>query len=52
MVELMNFDEEEKREGESVGISLKKNQKSLRYLFSKYSNTTNQAQKKQLFGEL
>jgi hypothetical protein len=40
-VELFLADEEERREAESITVSLKKNSKALHYLFSKYSNSTN-----------
>ncbi|CAD8109737.1 unnamed protein product [Paramecium sonneborni] len=51
-VELIDLDDHETHDYESMSIAIKKNHKAMKYLFSKYSNTTNQASKKQYFGEL
>lgn len=46
VIGLVNLEEEENRESESVNISLRTHSKAFKYLWSRYSNTTNQAQKK------
>ncbi|CAD8193441.1 unnamed protein product [Paramecium pentaurelia] len=51
-VELIDLDDHETHDYESMSVAIKKNHKAMKYLFSKYSNTTNQASKKQYFGEL
>lgn len=51
-VELIDLDEFEQMDLDSVNVSLKRHHKAMKYLFSKYSNTTNHATKKQYFNEL
>ena len=41
-IEIINLDEEEVREIESVAIALRNHQKGMKYLWKKYSNSTNQ----------
>ena len=49
---LVDWELEEDREREVMEISLKKGGRILRYLFKRFSNTTNQAKKQEFFTEL
>lgn len=51
-VYLIDWDLEEDRDREAINITIKKGSRVLRFLFKKFSNSTNQAKKQEFFTDL